>query len=477
VRPYKRDAFVTRDRRRATRPSAILLAVTGAGVVSIGAPSIAAADTSGAIAAALCASDDGPARVDRVRLDTVRRDGARYLADLDSGAIAELTLDPRLQAATEGVLRKLHNRYGASVVLSIPDGRVLALAGSSSIDATLGAEELALRPWAPAASVFKIVSAAALIDEAGLTGDTRTCYHGGVSAVLPDNLIDNPRIDRACATLAYGIGKSQNAILAKLAVRHLLPAQLARTGRALGFDEALGFDLPLVPSHLDVPQQDPLEFARTAAGFWHSTLSPMHGALLAAAIANGGQMVTPRMIERTWGSAGVSAAEPGPPPRQVLSPNAAAEVAAMMAEVTRVGTARAAFHDRLGRSRLPISTAGKTGTLFAMTDRGAIGYSWFVGFAPVERPTIAFAVALGNRPGRRLKASQVARELLAEYVAEGGMTLPASASSSEASPGQPPRRGLRPARTRADAGHARRGGARRPGDLADLASALPKPAS
>jgi hypothetical protein len=112
-----------------------------------------------------------------------------------------------------------------------------------------------------------------------------------------------------------------------------------------------------------------------------------------------------------------------------------------------------------------------------MTDRGAIGYSWFVGFAPVERPTIAFAVALGNRPGRRLKASQVARELLAEYVAEGGVAPPASASSSEASPIQPPRRGLRPARPRGDASHARRGAARRPGDLADLASAPPRPAS
>jgi len=246
-------------------------------------------------AALVCeGADPGP---DPVRLETVRLRGDRYVADRASGAIAELTLDPRLQAATERLLRRGQLRYGASVVLSIPDGRVLALAGRSSDDPTAGASELALRPWAPAASVFKLVSAIALVEEAGLSGDSRACYHGGVSSVARDNLVDNPRLDR-CASLAYGIGKSQNAILAKLAIQHLSPGQLERTGHALGFEEQLAFDLPVEPSHLDVPEGNPLEFARAAAGFWHSTLSPMHGAMLASAIADGGRMVTPYLVDR-----------------------------------------------------------------------------------------------------------------------------------------------------------------------------------
>ena len=68
--------------------------------------------------------------------------------------------------------------------------------------------------------MFKVVSAAALV-EAGVAGNTRTCYHGGVSSVLADNLIDLPALDRRCDTLAFGLGKSQNAIIAKLATRHL----------------------------------------------------------------------------------------------------------------------------------------------------------------------------------------------------------------------------------------------------------------
>jgi len=403
-------------------------------------PSSSADVNVGAIA---CEGADND-RPDPLRADSLRREGGRYLAERESGAIAELTLDPRLQAITEKLLHRSQIQYGASVVLSIPDGRVLALAGRSALDSRAGGTALALSSWAPAASVFKLVSAASLIDEAGLSGDTRACYHGGVSDLRRDNLVDHPRWDR-CASLAYGIGKSQNAILAKLAIQHLSPEQLARTGHALGFGEPLEFDLPVEPSHLDVPEDNPLEFARTAAGFWHSTLSPLHGALLAAAIADGGRMVTPYLIERApRGAAGddrqsTPEAAPALPPRQVLSPEAAAAVAEMMAGVTRMGTARTAFHDRHGRPRLPFSAAGKTGTLNGKADRGYVGYSWFVGFAPVEHPTVAFAVALANKPGRRLKAADVARELLAEYALGSSPSLDdvTEAARAETSPATP----------------------------------------
>jgi cell division protein FtsI/penicillin-binding protein 2 len=126
-----------------------------------------------------------------------------------------------------------------------------------------------------------------------------------ITAAYPrsaDNL-STAAIDRRCDTLAFGLGKSQNAIIAKLATRHLTAGELARVGRSFGFDESIPFELPIEPSHLDVPGDD-LEFARTAAGFWHSTLSPMHGALLAAAIANRGEMPAPMLIDRAVDRAG-----------------------------------------------------------------------------------------------------------------------------------------------------------------------------
>ncbi len=114
-----------------------------------------------------------------VKVESIRLAGSHYVADLTGGGHAELTLDPRLQASTEDVLRTFQIPYAGAVVVSIPDGRVLAMVGRSAADPRLGPADLALRAWAPSASVFKVVSATALV-ESGVTGATRVCYHGGV---------------------------------------------------------------------------------------------------------------------------------------------------------------------------------------------------------------------------------------------------------------------------------------------------------
>jgi cell division protein FtsI/penicillin-binding protein 2 len=366
------------------------------------------------------------ARPAALRFDTLQRMGDSFAVATEDGGRAELTLDARMQDATEEVLRTFQIPYAGAVVLSIPDGRVLAMVGRSAADPRLGAEELALRPWAPAASVFKVVSAAALVEAGGLSGSTRTCYHGGVSAVLPDNLVDMPAIDGRCDTLAYGIGKSQNAILAKLASRHLTTDGLARVGKAFGFGEAIPFELPVEPSHLDVPA-DSLEFARTAAGFWHSTLSPMHGALLAATIANHGVMPAPTLVDRSYAADGHVVGQPMAAPRRVVEPATAQEVGRMMELTTRIGTAKGTFRDKKGRRLLAVDVAGKTGTLGAETDRGYLGYSWFVGYAPADHPRIAFAVTLGNHPAWRIKATYVARRIVTEYLAGRAEKAPRTA--------------------------------------------------
>lgn len=351
----------------------------------------------------------------RVKPETIRFTGGRYVADLTDGGQADLTLDPRLQASTDDVLRAFQIPYAGAVVVSIPDGRVLALVGRSAADPRLGAEQLALGAWAPSASVFKVVSATALV-ERGVSGATRVCYHGGVSAVLPDNLVDVPAIDRRCDTLAYGLGKSQNAIIAKLVTQHLTADDVSRVGRSFAFGEPIPFEIPVEISHLDVPA-DALEMARASAGFWHSTLSPMHGALLAATIANAGEMPAPTVIEHAVDAHGRPEALPIPAPRHVAGAAAAAEVGRMMELTTRIGTAKGTFRNKRGQRLLPVDVAGKTGTLSAETDRGPIGYSWFVGYAPADHPRIAFAVVLGNGPAWRIKATYVGRHIVSEYLA------------------------------------------------------------
>jgi len=373
-----------------------------------------------------------------VALETLSRHGSHFVADLEGGGLAELTLNPILQKAVDEVLASHNLPFSAAAVISIPDGRVLALSGYSRTDPTLDAATLALRPWAPAASVFKVVAASALLQEGHLDPETRVCYHGGVSSVLHDNLVDMPAIDRSCATLAYGIGKSQNAIIAKLASRYLQPEQLERIAAAFGFGEELPFDAPVEPSEIDVPRE-PLEFARTAAGFWHSSLSALHGALLAATIANRGEMPGAHIIDRALDAQGNPVQLPPHPSRRVLDPSVAGQVGRMMQLTTSMGTAHRSFRDRRGNPTLPVEVAGKTGTLFyrgrpsdpslpgskALSAGDRLGYSWFVGYAPADKPKIAFAVLLGNPSAWQLRAHVVARQVVADYLAAQNPNHPA----------------------------------------------------
>jgi cell division protein FtsI/penicillin-binding protein 2 len=354
----------------------------------------------------------------------VRADEAGFVQVLHDGGRVELTLDPRLQQLTERVLDEHRTAYAGAVLLSVDDGRVLAMSGRSSAEPDKPAAEILLQPWAPAASIFKLVTASALI-EAGVAADTRVCYHDGVHSVEASNLAPH-RGDSSCASLAYGVAKSQNAIIARLAVDHLDAVSLEREARALGFGEPLRFDLPVGASQANLPREGSLSFARVAAGFWSTTLSPLHGAWLAATLARGGVTPALRMVDRVVHVDG-SEERPEPPPVvRAIPEEAARAVARMMVGTTEYGTAKSGFHKK-GKSILPgVSVAGKTGTLDRQ--KPYLAYSWFVGFAPAEKPEIAVAVLLGNGEDWHWRAHQVAAELLNGYF-HGDRKAPAEIAS------------------------------------------------
>jgi cell division protein FtsI/penicillin-binding protein 2 len=266
--------------------------------------------------------------------------------------------------------------------------------------------------------VFKLITASALID-AGVSLSARTCYNGGGSGIDKVHLQDNPRREHSCASLDEALGKSLNAVFAKLADRHLDAAKLNSYGRAFGFGHALPFDLAPPASPFEVPG-DRLEFARTAAGFWHTHMSPLHAALIAATIANDGAMPIPYAVQQVTGPGAASSGElVRRGSRRVVSPATARAVGHMMLRTVSDGTSRSAFLDQRGHSVLPpgLAVAGKTGSLSSNNPYRA--YSWWVGYAPADKPRIALAVLVVNGALWRIKSSFVARELLREYLGDG----------------------------------------------------------
>lgn len=344
-----------------------------------------------------------------IDLHKARREGDHYVVPLSDGRRALLTLDPALQEAAESVLERAKAPRAAIVVMST-DGRLLALAGRRNEEPAREKDfELPLTTWAPAASVFKIVTAAALVD-AGVGASSEVCYHGGLRSVEASNLTDDPRRDSACGDLKYGIAKSQNAIVAKLFHRNLGRSKLAAAARAFGFDAAARFALDVEPNRFSLPE-DPLELARVASGFWSTELSPLGGALVANTIASGGMSVTPRIVSEIRGDGAVVPVV-GAAPERVLDEAVAREVADMLTATCDSGTASKAFRDPRGRPFFPeVSIAGKTGSLSRSTP-SYLGYSWFVGFAPADDPKIVVSVLLGNPAKWYLKAHTAARLVL-----------------------------------------------------------------
>jgi len=340
-------------------------------------------------------------------LDKITRDGDRYIAVLGDGRTAVLTLDPELQRLAEQLLDQSRAPRGAIVAMA-PDGRILALAGRRT-EATKGAREgtfdwrLATEVWAPAASVFKLVTASALVT-AGVDPQDKVCYHGGIRSVTERNLRDDKR-DSRCESLAYGVAHSNNAILGKLAFQKLQPKSLEAEAKLLGWTNPLP-GLKGISGELAIPPAHDLDFAKAAAGFTTgdgggAKLSVIGGAVLAATFADDGEQPTPRLIASIDG-----VAQPAPPRRRAIDASVARSVARMMVQACDDGSAAKSF----GRGR-PQRVAGKTGTL-NVTEPFFMEHSWFVGFAPAAKPEIIVSVLLGNSANWHLRGHEAARRMI-----------------------------------------------------------------
>jgi peptidoglycan glycosyltransferase len=359
-------------------------------------------------------------------LDLLRLDirPQRVTAPLSDGRTAELTLDPVVQRAAKAQMQRYRIPEGGLVMLDVKTGRVLAYASYVNEGEKF---DVNVRAGAPAASIFKVVTGAALVEQAGLNSETEQCYHGGKSRIEPDELEDDPRRDKWCATLGIAMGRSLNVVFGKLAKKHLTPEDLTQAGGAFGFGSPVPFAVPNQPTQISIPQ-DPLEFARTSAGFWNTTLSPLAAASLAQTFANGGVTLEPRIVRNVSKGKDVLWTDDGPPRvvRRAIKPETAAEVSRMMLQTVSNGSAYKSFHDEQGKSFLPgVEVAGKTGTL---TDhKNNRHYTWFVGFAPAEAPEVAFSALVVNTPTWQIKAPQLAREVLRAYFAKQnkpGITAP-----------------------------------------------------
>ncbi len=191
-----------------------------------------------------------------------------------------------------------------------------------------------------------------------------------------------------------------------------LPDNLLKdTCESLFFNNELPTEIPHTKSIFSLASDDSdWQTAATAIGQGHTQVTPLQMAMIAAAIANGGNMMQPYMVDAVETAGGGHRVKKYMPESygQVMTTQEADLLGQLMEAVVNYGTATSL-------SGYGYSVAGKTGTA-EVSGKG--DNSWFIGYAPVEQPQIAICVLVENDEGYYESALPVANAVLQAYLAQ-----------------------------------------------------------
>jgi cell division protein FtsI/penicillin-binding protein 2 len=327
--------------------------------------------------------------------------------------IVEYAFDPKLQEQMESEIRSYGPDYGAFVALDAKTGRILSMVSYSKNPAIK--ENLALRATFPSASVFKVVTAAAAIEEQKFNANTVISFTGQNHTLYRHNVFAK-KTNRwtRYSTLKEAFAKSINTVFGKIGAYNLQPEQLRLYADRFGFNRTIASDVPFQQGRAPV-SNDPWEIAETASGYTRdNTMSPLQGALIASAIVNDGVMMEPYLVQAVYQPDGTPmyAAQPTVSSNAV-DPATAREIRTLMRETVINGTCRHSFRGFHKGECTLVDVGGKTGTLSGMSPPGR--YDWFVGYADNGNQKLAFASLTIHTKFWRVKSSVLARKAIETY--------------------------------------------------------------
>lgn len=321
---------------------------------------------------------DLPVLLDRLDMNTLTGSPVIRI-EHDAGPLTiETTISPDLQRYASALLGRSLTHAAVVVVLRPETGQVLAMAQKPGPNPD---ENQCVKSAFPAASLFKIVAAAAAIEARGLSPQTELTFRGGKYTLYRNQLKqDKGRYVRK-TTLKEAFSDSINPVFGKLGIYELGQQTMRDYATRFLFDRAIPFDLTVDRSYFDLPTDD-FALAEIASGFNKRTLiSPLHAALVTAAVANKGRVMEPWMVKTVKDSAGkvLYRAEPTPLANPVTE-RTAAYLQDLMAGSVRGGTCRGAFRPLQRKKRFKTFDFGaKSGTINDPTDQ--YKFDWLTAYA------------------------------------------------------------------------------------------------
>ncbi|HEY3382289.1 MAG TPA: penicillin-binding protein [Vicinamibacterales bacterium] len=319
------------------------------------------------------------------------------------GATLELTIDEYLQHIAERELQigvKENNARGGSVVIMDPTtGEILAMANEPTFNPNAFGKapederrNRAVQDVYEPGSTFKIVTASAALDEKVMSPgdmiDTGAGQYAFGSRLIRDTT------PHWVLSFVDVIVKSSNIGAAKIGFR-IGADRLGRFVRRYGFGTRLSPDFPSENAGIvwDPAKWTDSTLASVSMGY-EIGVTPLQMAAAASAVANGGELLQPRVL-RAVIEGNRRAVVPRKVIRRAVTPETAAELTSIMEGVVERGTAKTAAIEGF-------TVAGKTGTAgklvnghYSKTDYN----SSFVGFVPSRSPVLTIIVVIDSPHG------------------------------------------------------------------------------
>lgn len=326
----------------------------------------------------------------------------------------DTSIDPSLQDYMLGKLDRKNSRHIALVALDPSSGEIIMMAGYDKSDPD---SNTCLDNTYPAASIFKIITAAAAVEQKNLESNSKLKFNGNQHTLYKTQLKERKNRYTNYTTFQEAFAKSINPVFGKLGALSLEKDQLSACAEAFGFNSEINFELPLQASRFNITDT-PYHRAEIASGFnRQTTLSAVHAALLPAIIVNQGQQVEPTIVQRITDGSGQLLYENRPGPmRQVITPRTSRVVYDLMEATVRYGTAKKAFK---GFQKDPVlskcNLGGKTGSIY--NKKHDLRYDWFVGFADLKNgdKKMAIAVVVAHEEFIGTRAAAYARMAIKKY--------------------------------------------------------------
>lgn len=328
------------------------------------------------------------------------------------------TLDTELQQTAYNALGSYN---GAAVVMEASTGKILAMVSKPTYNPNTIVEDwdwlttdedsrllnrATQGAYAPG-SVFKLVTTLAYMRQ---NSDYANYSYYCESEITVDGTTIHCAGNRThySETLADSLANSCNASYSNIGLSLDMTTYLA-TAKDLLFNSELPSILPYSQSKFKLTQDSTTsEIMMTAIGQGETQVSPYHMALISAAIANGGTLMTPYLVDEIVNYTGTSITKNLPKKyAELMTSQEAAQLKEYMTGVVQYGTGTA-----LNNSYY--SVAGKTGTAEYSSDKTK-SHSWFTGFSNVDNPDIVVSVVVESADSSGMSAVSVAKKIFDAY--------------------------------------------------------------